>query len=558
MDSGYGRKEKKEKVDDDRLSSLSNDLIHKILSFIGVKDAVKTIALSSRYRFIWTTMPYLNFSTEDFPNLPKLSKFVTNFLTRRNTQIDVFSLKLSFRGKVKQPSVKKLMDYAFSHNIQQLDVICFFENNEIECPLSLFSSAQSLKHLSLKGFTPKRSRDDSKLYNLKASSTLELPGLTTLYLEDVTLCSEGHTQPCFGLDLSKCPNLKNLTFKRCETDGSNSFSVCHPGLSNLNLDGLTCVVSVNLVAPQLENLTIRCNNSCQPEYVISAPNLASLAYRGYYPMHLNSTDGFHSLKGVGICICHLNDTEGHQIVRLLKQLHNVEFLTLNLEIIELLSSSVELISHEPSPFINLKNLTIYPQKISEWDMRDLPKGKVSMSTEVKKYLLDSSPGATVTMFSREEIIAVKDVASAQKLMAELRVFLEQEKGTTKTKGKAPMESDNAKMHMKSQTQPDLKMQLEIGGNISLVQSCWKDLGVQFEQRKAKACLILSKLESIEGLLKKLPPTNRAMIQPCFSTLCAEADTVMCKLMKMQCDENQSRLSLCFHELATSTTMEMSS
>nr|XP_043619592.1 uncharacterized protein LOC122591088 [Erigeron canadensis] len=164
------------------------------------------------------------------------------------------------------------------------------------------------------------------------------------------------------------------------------------------------------------------------------------------------------------------------------------------------------------------------------------------------------------MFSREEIIAVKNIPSTRKLMAKLPVLLEQEKSNTKTKGKAPMESDNAKRHKKRKTQPEMKMQLQSGGNVALIESCWKDLSVQIEQRIAKACLIISMLRRIEEILINLPATNRAIIQPSFSSLCAETDAVISKItdcMKMQCDENQSHSSVRFHKLATSTTMEPS-
>nr|XP_043622290.1 uncharacterized protein LOC122593900 isoform X2 [Erigeron canadensis] len=265
----------------------------------------------------------------------------------------------------------------------------------------------------------------------------------------------------------------------------------------------------------------------------SLHNLGEMGKRGDYPLHLNPTDGFPCLKEADICVYYPKETHSHQMVGLLQQLHNVKFLTLNLEFIELLSSSVELISQQPSLFVNLKRLTIYPHKVFEYDMRGLPKGKVNLSTELKQYLLDSSPGATITMISPEEIIASKDAASAKKLMTELRVLLEQEKANTKTKGKAPMVSNNG----------ERKMQLQIGGNRALIKNYWKDLNVQFEQRKAKAYIIISKLESIEEVLKKLPAANRALIQPCFSRICAQADNLMNQILKMQCDEIQSRTSV---------------
>lgn len=44
-----------------RLSSLPDDLIHKRLSLIGLKHAIETSVLSSRWTSIWTLMPYLDF-----------------------------------------------------------------------------------------------------------------------------------------------------------------------------------------------------------------------------------------------------------------------------------------------------------------------------------------------------------------------------------------------------------------------------------------------------------------------------------------------------------------
>ena len=52
--------------------------------------------------------------------------------------------------------------------------------------------------------------------------------------------------------------------------------------------------------------------------------------------------------------------------------------------------------NQPSPFANLKSLHIYPIK-EVWELQN----KVEMSTEVKNYLLDNSPSATVTEVSRE-------------------------------------------------------------------------------------------------------------------------------------------------------------
>ncbi|MFS8030166.1 putative F-box domain, leucine-rich repeat domain superfamily, F-box-like domain superfamily [Helianthus anomalus] len=239
MDSGHGKT--RVKVEGDRLSSLPDDVIHKILSFIGIKQAIETSALSSRWRYVWTSMPYLNFSSNDFRSLPEFSKFVTHVLSARNNQTEVHSVNLAFRGKVsRQVFVRRILDYAFSHNVQQLNLTCL-SGKKKEFPLSLFNSP-SLKHLTLIG----NNYGDAIL----TPSTWELPNLVTLKIYDFTLNADD-TDKCLDL-FSNCGNLKSLTLHRCRLRGLNGFNICHPGLSSLTLnsigyDGcsLVCVVNDN-------------------------------------------------------------------------------------------------------------------------------------------------------------------------------------------------------------------------------------------------------------------------------------------------------------------------
>ncbi|GJR15225.1 F-box domain containing protein [Tanacetum coccineum] len=537
-------------VSGDRLSNLPDDLIHKILSYIGTKQAVETSALASRWRFVWTSLPYLNFSSEDFPSLPKFSKFVNHVLSRRNNEIEVPFVKLTFRGKVSQVFVRRILNYAISHNVQQLTVICLLENN-IEIPLSLFSS-ESLKSLTLKTVelcVPRRGS-----YSCTLSSMWELPALTTLHLDRIGL-SVDSTDKCIGL-ISKCVNLKNLTLEDCKPMGSYDITICHSVLSNLKINGgVRYVKSVSVVAPQLKKLSIL--HPMSKIQISAAPDLAYLRLLNCCCSNI-SVDDFPHLEEVDVCIFDPYRDHPQEVIRLLRHLHSVKYLRLNLEILEHLSSSVELISHQPSPFTNLKSLKIYPKLVNEWN---LPKKRVDMSIEVKTYLLDSSPSATFTIVSREELNAPKNATSAQYLMAELQVLLEQERANTMTdkahmeQKEAPMESHKGKMHEQEQPQPETNMQPHFAGTFGQMKSYWKDLSVRTEKRKEKACLIISKLENIEKLLAKLPASKRAMIQPCFSSLCAEADIITSEvtdLLKMQCDENRSRLGVCFHKLATSS------
>jgi hypothetical protein len=313
-------------VEVDRLSSLPDDLIHKILSFNDTLDAVKTSTLSSRWRFIWTTMTCLAFSSEDFPNLPKFSKFVKHVLSGRDNQREVSSVKLSFRGKASQVFVKRILAYAFSHNVQQLNIKSV--DSTIEFPLSLFSS-QTLKHLIL---------NQSYYHHVIFTSTWEVPALTTLHLNEIIL-SHDNADNFSGL-ISKCVNLKNLTLTNCHllVGWKNiDFNIFHPQLSNLTIESEPWNArSLSVVAPQLKNLIIRrCENSSKG-IMISAPDLAYLHLQCYDCLKF-SADDFHSLEKADISITRPYMEDPQNIVGLFQLLHSVKNLTLNLEILEVYS-----------------------------------------------------------------------------------------------------------------------------------------------------------------------------------------------------------------------------
>ncbi|KAF5781726.1 putative F-box domain, leucine-rich repeat domain superfamily, F-box-like domain superfamily [Helianthus annuus] len=304
-------------VEDDRLSMLPDDLIYRILSHISIKYAIQTAALSSRWRFLWTSMPYLTISTLDAPDL---SEFVNHVLSRRNDQIEVYSVNLSFHQQFSKELLKTILDYAFSHNVQKLTVACFL-NGHIVFPLDLFRS-RSLKYLRLSGSPAGPGNGNCIIFE----STWELPALTTLRLDYILVDDKLH-----GISLfSKCAALKNLTINFFAVLESCNFTVCHSGLSNLTLEnGWFTLNFVNVVAPQLKNLTLR---SCYIEHMITAPNLVSLLFQSAHLLQFSTE--LRSLEKVDLRVYFADLWSGSRIAGLLQQLHNVKFLTLNLELVE--------------------------------------------------------------------------------------------------------------------------------------------------------------------------------------------------------------------------------
>nr|GEZ20664.1 hypothetical protein [Tanacetum cinerariifolium] len=528
----------------DRLSNLPDDLIHKILSFNDTIDAIKTSHLSSRWRYIWTTMPCLDVTTEYFLTLPMCSKFVKHVLSVRDDQREMSSVKLSFRGKASQVFVKKILKYAFAHSVQELSITCLTKDC-IEVPLTLFSS-QSLKHLTFK--------KANGIINF--TSVWDLPNLTTLCLDQIRLSGE-NLDKLSGL-ISMCVNLKNLSLCDCQMMGlmDVDFNICHPNLSSLTIDPVPVNAMLSVVAPQLKNLSIK---RISNRVLISAPDLAYMLLQCYNCLNF-SADDFRSLEKVDVCISKPFKEDPRRIVCFLQRLHSVKFLTLNMEILELLSKSVELISNQPSPFANLKILKIYPNLIYK---HELPKENVDVASEVKRYMLDNSPGATFTMISRKEIIAEKNVILAKEFMLVLQVLLEKEKAAIRAnmaqigQGNAPMGSQIAKMDEEQNAQVENQLQNE--ENMAHINNSWKYLSEQIQQAREKTNIIMRRLSRIKKVLTELPASNRAEMLPCFSRLCAEANIVIRKItdcMKTLFYKKHSSLNAGFHEFAT--TLQSSS
>ncbi|PWA67766.1 F-box domain, cyclin-like protein [Artemisia annua] len=380
-------------VNEDRLSGLPDELIHQILYRFDTKFAVQTCVLSSRWKLIWKSIPHLDFSSEHFKSLPKFDKFVTHVLTNRNRQVEVSSVKLLFRGVVSQVFVKKIANYAFSHNVQELTVINWPKiepKNYQQYPPCLFSS-QTLKHLSLV------SRDYTPI-SCTPKIPWDFPALTSLHLYDIVLCDNDNE----SVDLfSKCLNLENLVIEY-SIIRAKVFNISTPRLSTLKLSYCRESSVINVIAPHLENLTV-INSSINN---IKAPlRLSYLCYSGsFHPEWFKNC--FHSLNEVSVNLSIYTEnkpyveTAARETINMLQELRSARRLTLNMDIFECISSFPDLLSHLPSPFNNLISLNIINSN------KRKAAYKVKLPTEARNFLLENSPSATFIMDLPEARILV--------------------------------------------------------------------------------------------------------------------------------------------------------
>lgn len=270
------RKEVRIILEEDRISRLPDELIHRIMSFLDTKQAVRTCILSKRWNLVWTTLPFLNFRIFD-----DKFRFIPHFFLNRNHQSSISELNLcvyaeTFPGTI----LEMLVEYAVEHNVEflNLDIFCDTE------PFMLSGlSSNTLKKLTL-------------AIEFYESGSWNLPVLTTLdwrcpamdeYCEFPDSC------------LACLPSLTDLHLVRWDLSIS-SFSFSLPNLTTLCLSECTlsqtiwdfpALVSLdmhNVILPEnvsdilsalvnLRNLTLSLKDSAvQRDHFISCPRLMNL------------------------------------------------------------------------------------------------------------------------------------------------------------------------------------------------------------------------------------------------------------------------------------------
>ncbi|XP_071695689.1 putative F-box/FBD/LRR-repeat protein At4g00315 [Rutidosis leptorrhynchoides] len=493
-------------LDKDRLSALPLELIHEILSRFETKFVVQTcLLLSPRWKLIWTSMPSLNFSSTGFKTLSKFAKFVKHVLSHRNHQVEVSSVNLRFYGSASQVFVRKIVRYLFSHNVQKL------KHFKHELPPCLFSS-KTLKHLTIRTCT---------LACLTPKIPWDFPALTTLYVDDITLCDD----ECESVDLfSKCVNLQNLTLENI-TVKAKVFDIITPRLSNLILRfiGKRDINFINVIAPQLENLTAI---NCSMKYLNIPSGFSSFCYEGCNPPRWYK-DSIHSVKKVSVSLNLYRSEKPYKhedarcIINMLQQLHSARFLTLNLDIVECISSFPNLLSGQASPFSKLIWLNI--------DSGTRDTCKLKMPTEARNFLLENSPNTTFIMkeLPTQELKEKELKANIEDLVKELEASLEQDNMITERNQAIGMTKvvvenlvDAIKVWTKKKTLQNESERGQIEEIVTRLEAqLWKsvvELTDMFTKANQDVVPLILKKGQVRCLLDRLPKKQRKQMEAHYS------------------------------------------
>lgn len=320
----------------DRISLFPDCILHHILSFLPTKEAVATCALSKRWKYLWTSVPSIDFddsllysSKSDMwhpLDVKSFMSFVEKVLLLRDSS-SIKRFRLSCRVCFNASHVNEWILAAVRHNAQELD-LCLFVEEPFALPNCVFDN------------------DLLRVLKLEMNCTLHLPPrisfqcLRTLHLCLVTFPNDKMMQNLF----SACPFLEELAVLDCEWMNVKSITIRIPSLKVLIIDDLPfCSVD------DLRGCEIR----------IDAGNLVLFEYSGYLSNEINVYD----LSSSALALIHIpnlcwtQQKIASRTVKLFGGLKNVSSLRISSGTIESLFLAENLMDRLPV-FENLKLLEL--------------------------------------------------------------------------------------------------------------------------------------------------------------------------------------------------------
>ncbi|XP_059659678.1 F-box protein At5g03100-like [Cornus florida] len=247
----------------DRIGSLPDKLLLHILSFLPMKDVVKTGVLSKRWVYLWTSVENILFSFRDLPNdsnyfsnrispyekgLQKFISFVDKTLILcTSSTVRKFCLDFGYDRRF-VPTVNVWVRFAMQKNVEELELTLYNRcpGNRYKLPQYVYTNS-ALAKLSL---------SKCKIISYKAVQWSSLRALTIK-------CTEVSNY-AIGKILSGSPVLEFLELYRCWLFDDRL---------NINSASLKKLVIRGYRNPFLEEE--------KEESVISAPKVLSLEIMGY-------------------------------------------------------------------------------------------------------------------------------------------------------------------------------------------------------------------------------------------------------------------------------------
>ncbi|XXG39441.1 hypothetical protein AAC387_Pa01g0398 [Persea americana] len=245
-------KKAEEKMEYDRLSSLPDGMMHHILSFLDMKDVIRTAFLSRTWRYLSSSVSHLNFNAPHvdpdaenyyYQEVEDFVRFVDQAILNNSTpKIQKFRLRFDHHENEKYVShIDEWIRFAMRKGIQELD-LRFYHSYLLP---SWLLDCETLISLKLENF------------RFGVSNFAIFPNLTALSLQSCELRE--------GLVF---PKLTTLSLQSCELREGLVF----PKLTTLSLE--CCELRDGLIFPKFTTLSLQ---FCELREALIFPNLTALS-----------------------------------------------------------------------------------------------------------------------------------------------------------------------------------------------------------------------------------------------------------------------------------------
>ncbi|KAL3652541.1 hypothetical protein CASFOL_002222 [Castilleja foliolosa] len=190
----------------DRISTLQDDLLCHILSFLPTKDSVATSVLSTRWRHLWAHVPNVDFDSEhhkkgSLSHVPQFPDIIYRVMLMYKVQ-NINNFRISYKDVCSEYQLETCIATAILRNVKNLYLDL---DNQVKLPLRIFTNNKTLVELKLHncGFIPSSS-----------SVNLYLPALKILNLASAKYESAKSLEHL----IAGCPVLEELFIVRTAVD----------------------------------------------------------------------------------------------------------------------------------------------------------------------------------------------------------------------------------------------------------------------------------------------------------------------------------------------------
>ncbi|KAK6162674.1 hypothetical protein DH2020_002515 [Rehmannia glutinosa] len=212
----------------DRLSPLPNDVLHRVLSYLDFLDVVRTSVLSKRWRFVWTSVPYLNFNMDWFLKYNYNERF--ECLEPQIKFWDFIKWSLLLRDG---SQIIKICMYSDNMMIDQLNGLIRVAARQKVQELCLIGGDYTSKELEF----PRGLCETLTVLTLNLCDTIPLR-VTTVFSSLQSLTLRGVHIPCDTAEklLSNgCAKLENIYLEDCQIKDLEQIDIVACNLKNLTI-----------------------------------------------------------------------------------------------------------------------------------------------------------------------------------------------------------------------------------------------------------------------------------------------------------------------------------